>query len=271
MKVEPQLDGSALQSVDCGVASTVEALDHASGGKIVPTTEKVREKMDDHEGGTNPWDWQKGIDGFASRFKAVNLKPPRTLIVNGGSLDELREILFDKQRLVILALNYGVVANQVPRLWSSTSYRGPHAVAGRRGIERRGEDRVLTFDPLADGRRVGGKRMVHGPRGWPWKTIRDACRKLEVDRGNGLVPYFPHQDKWLGLVVWKAVPKNQPDPPDPTPDPPDPPTPNDALYELLDDMEMYLDQIEASMVSLRTLLPPDSDSLEEPKDGLRQP
>ena len=74
IRLEAQLDGSATEGVDCGVASTVMAIDYASGGKIRTTTERVRNKMGTREP-TNPWDWQRAMRGFKDVADARPLKP----------------------------------------------------------------------------------------------------------------------------------------------------------------------------------------------------
>jgi hypothetical protein len=68
LKLERQLDGSASQSVDCGVAACVMALDDASYGLIRPSTEAVRRRMGNDRDATNPDQWKAAIDSYAERF-----------------------------------------------------------------------------------------------------------------------------------------------------------------------------------------------------------
>ena len=290
IRIEPQLDGSKTESVDCGVASTVMAIDYASAGKVRPTTERVRAKMGD-EGPTNPWDWQGAIRAFKDAARKAGLKPLRSTIADGADFDRLETLLFEKKRPVVVALDYGTIARKSPRFWSSTSFEGGHAVLLRVGKERGGTLKVKVFDPLADGRTVGGKKMVNGPRWWEWAVVKEACGNISDAGGS---PIFPKRDRWLGLVVWRSKPIVADEPEEPDVEPPldDPDAePEEAadVFDALADADSDIDDaIDALMAapdakevagalkamrsaraSIGQFLPPDSDSTSDARLGLK--
>ena len=105
LALKPQLDGSATQAVDCGVAACVIALDDASYGLIRPSTERVRRAMGNERKATNPEQWKAAIDTFADRFIKLGLQPPRTSVVRGRGHDELWRLLNERRRRVIAAID----------------------------------------------------------------------------------------------------------------------------------------------------------------------
>src|SRR4029079_2091813 len=123
------------------------------GGRIRPTTERVRARMDTRSP-TNPWDWQRAIRGFRDVARKEGLRPLRSHLANGADFERLHTLLFERRRPVIIALDYGTVADEARRHWSSTTFRGAHAVLLRKGRVRGGTQKVKVFDPLADGRTV---------------------------------------------------------------------------------------------------------------------
>jgi len=287
--LEAQLDGSATEGVDCGVASTVMAIDYATGGKVRTTTERVRNKMGTRAP-TNPWDWQRAMRGFRDVARKQGLRPLRSSIASGADLERLRTILFERKRPVIIALDYGTVADKSRRHWSSTDFRGAHAVMLRKGRERGGRLKVKVFDPLADGRRVGGRKMARGPEWWDWSVVKQAAASLRDSKGQ-LV--FPGRDRWIGLVVWSSVPivKDKPepveDPPldDPDDEPEDADDAVDALADIASDLDDAIEELSAvadrkavanAVKALRSardtiepFLPPGSDSTSDSKAGIR--
>ena len=289
IRLEAQLDGSKTESVDCGVASTVMGIEYTSAGKVRPTTERVRAKMDS-QGPTNPWDWQGAIRSFKEAARKAGLKPLRSSIADGAEFDRLKMLLFDKKRPVIVALDYGTIARRSPRLWSSTSFKDAHAVLLRVGKERGGTLKVKVFDPLADGRTVAGKTMVNGPRWWEWDVVKDALGNVR-DADGSLI--FPKRDRWLGLVLWRSQPIVPDEPEEPDEDPPlddpdaepdEPASAFDALADANSDIEDAIEALETSpntkgiAVALRAIrsaresmgpfFPPDSDSTSKSKVGV---
>jgi len=278
-KPEYQLDDSAQKGTDCGTSSTSMAADRMSQGLIHPTTERVRKLADVPEGPTNPWDWRKALLGLAPNFKARGLKPPRLRLVDGGQLTQLRKQLLDGVG-AIGAINYGVVANRKPRLWSSTSFRGNHAIYMHRArLTPDGRVEVLVYDPLADGRTVGGKKMVKGPKWWPWSLVAAALERVLNKRGKRIYP----DGKWLGLLVWTSakIKKPKPGQPEPPPEPetpeepepdepgdPDDETPQSELEDAISDLEELMEQQQAVVDRMRALLGPDSISTDEPMTGV---
>ena len=100
--LEAQLDGSKTEGIDCGVASTVMAIEYASGGKIRTTTERVRRAMGE-QGPTNPWDWQRAFRAFRVPARKAGLRPLRSTIADGADFARLRTLLFEKRRPVTVA------------------------------------------------------------------------------------------------------------------------------------------------------------------------
>jgi hypothetical protein len=287
--LEAQLDGSRTEGIDCGVASTVMAIDYASGGRIRTTTERVRNRMGTQEP-TNPWDWRRAIQGFREVARKEGLRPLRSTLASGADFERLHTLLFERKRPVIIALDYGTIADESRRYWASTSFRGAHAVLLRKGAERGGRQKVKVFDPLADGRTVGGRRMAKGPNWWDWSVVRQAAANVRDGRGD-LV--FPGRDRWIGLVVWRSQPivKDKPDPVEEPPldddegEPDDPQDAGDALTDVASDLDDAIDELAAAPTSkavnnalkaLRTaretiepFLPPSSDSTSDSAAGLR--
>ena len=205
LKLEPQLDGSASQSVDCGVAACVMALDDASYGLIRPSTEALRKRMGNDRDATNPDQWKAAIDSYADRFASFGLQPPRTSVVRGKGHDELWRLLHDQRRRVIAALHYGTVASEKRSLWASRSFRGNHAVYLRAATIVDRPAKVPAYDPLADGRFKG---CPNGRRLWPFWLVRAATGNVRDGKGRRL---YPGEDRWIGLVVSKARPIGEPD------------------------------------------------------------
>ena len=97
LRLEPQLDSSATEAFDCGVAACVMALDDASYGLIRPSTGAVRKRMRNLREATNPDQWKVAIDAVTgdrvgaslerfrrARFTAVSqraVQPPSTMSV----------------------------------------------------------------------------------------------------------------------------------------------------------------------------------------------
>jgi hypothetical protein len=269
LRLEAQLDGSATEGVDCGVAACVMALDDASYGLIRPSTEALRKRMGNDRDATNPDEWKVAIDSYADRFSALGLQPPKTSVVRGKGHDELWRLLHDKRRRVIVALHYGTVATERRSLWSSRSFRGNHAVYLRAATVVDEATRVPTYDPLADGRFRG---CPNGRRLWPFWLVRAATGNVRDARGRRL---YPGEDRWIGLVVSKARPIGEPDdgvdPGDPdggSPDLPDVTELLDVIADTAGDLEDHVEGLTASLEVLRSYLPVTSQSGSEPADGV---
>jgi hypothetical protein len=268
--LEPQLDGSATQAVDCGVAACVVALDDASYGRIRPSTERVRRAMGNDLDATNPDQWKAAIDAFADRFTSLGLQPPKTRVVRGKGHDELWRLLHDQRRRVIVALDYGTVASEKRTLWASRTFRGNHAVYLRAATTVDEARRVPAYDPLADGRFRG---CPNGRRLWPFWLVRAATGNVRDAKGRRL---YPAEDRWIGLVVSKARPIGEPDkgvdPGDPDDGAPDLPDATELLEVIADsagELEDHIAAMTASLEALRPYLPAASESASEPGDGVR--
>jgi hypothetical protein len=270
LQLEPQLDGSATEGFDCGVAACVMALDDASYGLIRPSTEAVRKRMGNDSDATNADQWKAAIDSFADRFVSLGLQPPRTSVVRGKGHDDLWRLLHDKRRRVIAAIHYGTVASEQRALWASRSFRGNHAVYLRAATVVDEARRVPTYDPLADGRFKG---CPNGRRLWPFWLIRAATGNVRDAKGRRI---YPAEDRWIGLVVSKARPIGEPDagvdPGDPdggTPDLPDAEDLFEVIADAASDLEDHIGALTASLEALRPYLPAASDTASEPGDGVR--
>jgi hypothetical protein len=269
LALEPQLDGSATEGYDCGVAACVIALDDASYGRIRPTTEAVRKRMGNDRDGTNPDQWKVAIDSYADRFMALGLQPPRTSVVRGKGHDELWRLLHDQRRRVMAAIGYGTVAIEKRSLWASRSFRGNHAVYLRAATVVGGTRKVPTYDPLADGRFKG---CPNGRRLWPFWLVKAASGDVRDGKGRRL---YPAEDRWIGLVVSKAGPIGEPDdgvdPGDPdggTPDLPDVTELLEVIADTAGELEDHIASMSSSLDALRPYLPAASRSRSEPGDGV---
>ena len=269
LKLERQLDGSASESFDCGVAACVMALDDASYGLIRPSTEALRKRMGGDRDATNPDQWKAAIDSFSGRFHNHGLQPPRTSVVRGKGHDELWRLLHDQRRRVIAAIGYGTVASEKRSLWASRSFRGNHAVYLRAATFVDGARKVPTYDPLADGRFKG---CPNGRRQWPYWLVRAATGNVSDAKGRRL---YPAEDRWIGLVVSKARPIGEPDdgvdPGDPDGGTPDLPDVEDLLEVIADtagELEDHIAAMGASLETLRPYLPIAKASEAEPADGV---
>jgi hypothetical protein len=270
LRLEPQLDGSATEAFDCGVAACVMALDDVSYGLVRPPSEAVRKRMGNDRDATNPDQWKAAIDGYADRFIALGLQPPRTSIVRGKGHDALWRLLHDRRRRVIAAIDYGTVAGERRALWASRSFRGNHAVYLRAATVVDEARQVPTYDPLADGRFKG---CPNGRRLWPYWLVRAATGNVRDAKGTRI---YPAGDRWIGLVVSKARPIGEPDdgtdPGDPHDGSSDTPDVEDLLEVIADaagDLEEHISDLSASLDALRPYLPTASPSTSEAADGVR--
>jgi hypothetical protein len=264
-KPEFQLDDSALESYDCGPASLSVAVDFMSRGRIHPSTENIRKKIPDHKGGTNPDGWAKALTAFAPGFEREGLTPPKFRQVDSLSHDMLRKQM-DWGRGFVGAYDYGMVKKLSPRLCSSTSFTGLHAMFQMKFRTWDATNQGLVFDPLADGRLAGGyKRVVKGPKWWPWWTIRQAL--------SG----YSGKNEASGIIVWRSD-IITPDTPDPTPpDIEDPTPPDEDQMDSLDKMYGYLSDLEEQYAALgeviedlREAVGPDNDSTSDAESGVRE-
>jgi hypothetical protein len=55
-------------------------------------------------------------------MKREGLRPIPSRLVDCGDLADLHDLLVEKRRGVLLAIDYRTVARLAPRLWSSTSF-----------------------------------------------------------------------------------------------------------------------------------------------------
>jgi hypothetical protein len=262
-KPEFQLDDSKLESYDCGPSSVSVAVDFMSLGRIHPSTENVRNKMQDHDKGTNPEGWVKALEAFGPAFERNGLTPPKFRLVTDLTHDKLKNQM-EWGRGFIGAYDYSKVKKMSPRLWSSTSFLGLHAMFQMKFRTKDGKNQGLVFDPLADGRTIGGKTMVKGPKWWPWWTIRQALAG------------YSGAEEARGVLVWRSElitpttpPPTPPDPEDPTPEPDDPGDSIDKMYSYLSDLEENFAALGETIAELRAYVGPDNDSTSEPADGVK--
>ena len=265
-KLERQLDGSATEAYDCGVAACVMALDDASYGLVRPSTEAVRKRMGNDRDATNPDQWKSAIDSFAERFTALGLQPLKTSVIRGRGHAELWRLLHDKRRRVIAAPHYGTVASEKRSPWSSRSYRGNHAVYLRAATIVDEARKVPAYDPVADGRFRG---CPNGRRQWPFWLVRAATGNVGDGKGRRL---YPGEDRWIGLVVAKARPIGEPDdgvdPDAGTQVPPDVTELLEVIADTAGELEAHIAGLTTSLEALRPYLPVASESESEPVAGV---
>ena len=245
------------------------ALDDASYGLVRPSTEAIRKRMGGDRDATNPDQWKAAIDSYADRFASFGLQPPRTGVVRGQGHDELWRLLHDQRRRVIAALHYGTVASEQRSLWAGRSFRGNHAVYLRAATLVEEARKVPAYDPLADGRFTG---CPNGRRLRPFWLVRAASGNVRDAKGRR--PY-PAEDRWIGLVVSKARPIDEPDdgvdPGDPDggdPDLPDVTELLDVIADTAGELEDHIAAMSASLLALRPYLPAAKASDAEPADGV---
>lgn len=263
-KPEFQLDDSKLEGYDCGPASVCVAVDFMSRGKIHPSTENIRKKMGDHVGGTDPEGWVKALDAFGSAFERSGLTPPRYKQVTGMTHEMLQKQMM-WHRGFIGAYDYGVVADMNKRLWSSTSFRGFHAMFQMKFRAPDDKNQVLVFDPLADGRTIGSKTVAKGPKWWPWWLARQALAG------------YAGVEKASGVIVWRSDIIKPATPPPPPPDenapgiddPDDQMDSLDKMYSYLADLEEQYAALGDVIQDLREAVGPDNDSQSEPAQGVK--
>jgi hypothetical protein len=234
-----------------------------SSGKIHPSTESVRKKMDDWDGGTNSLGWVKALEGFSDAFKRHGLTPPKYKRVVGMSHEMLSKQL-SWGRGFIGAYHYGVVADRNRRLWSSTMFRGYHAMFQMRFRTRTDIDQSLVYDPLADGRTVGGKTMAKGPKWWNWSLVKQSLAG------------YAGPDRASGVIVWRSELLTPTTPPPTPPDENEPGTgneepldPSDQLLSYLSDLEEQYESMGDVIAGLRAAVGPDNDSTAEPTEGVK--
>ena len=135
---------------------------------------------------------------------------------------------------------------------------------GRRGSQ------IPAYDPLADGRFPD---CPNGRRLWPFWLVRAATGNVRDGKGRWL---YPAEDRWIGLVVAKTRPIDEPDDGvdlgDPDSGDPDLPEVTELLEVIADTAGVLEDHIEAmgtSLDGLRPWLPTRSASGGEPADGVR--
>jgi hypothetical protein len=114
VRLVTQLDGSGTASFDCGPATTAMAADRASIGKLRPTIRLVRARMGVPSGPTDPWDWKRALDAFDGAMRREGLRPIPSRLVDGGDQTDLHDLLVEKRRAVLLAIDYGTVARLAP-------------------------------------------------------------------------------------------------------------------------------------------------------------
>lgn len=140
-KHQRQLDGSALQGSDCGPTSLSVAIDRATRGAAVPTTEAIRKLARDHSGGTTPDDWKRACDAMGVRSHRPNSRAQLSSALSG-------------REAVVIAVQYG--RWRAAGLPAYGSFTGWHAMT----ILASGPDHLWLYDPLAPGKVRVSRRAV---------------------------------------------------------------------------------------------------------------
>jgi len=279
LRLERQLDDSKNKGYDCGRAVAVMEVDYASSGRIRPTTEQIGWRMKRRTGPSNDGDREQALESYDKEARRRGLRGLKVRrYAHSQPLPELWKWL-QLGRPVGVAIDYGEVADyknpdyEDKHFWSSKDdgnggFRGYHAVWLRRARVRDGKREVQVFDPLADGRSLGGgRKAVRGPRWWPWELVRDALEGV-WGRGN-----------WRGTVGRRAVLLEDVEPSDPEensePDPLDPPGTEEVLAEALAVLERVAAgqdpelaaQARVAIVAIDAIMPPGT-STTEPTSGV---
>jgi hypothetical protein len=206
--VVPQIDGSLRAGYNCGPAVGATEVRHGSCGRQRPTPTQVRERM--RKPSPANGDWSTNSEDRARAVRSYGL---RCEVRRGRPMSELAALL-DAGQPVGVTIDLGVVAERMPALWSSATWRKGHIVWLRR--RRRKPDgnghEVRVLDPLADGRALGGGRKAAlGPQWWPWWLVVAA---IEGTWGRG---------RWGGTVTYRKAEVQEPAPPPPAQKAPQPP------------------------------------------------
>jgi hypothetical protein len=208
--VVPQIDGSLRAGYNCGPAVGATEVRHGSCGRQRPTPTQVRERM--RKPSPANGDWSTNSEDRARAVRSYGL---RCEVRRGRPMSELAALL-DAGQPVGVTIDLGVVAERLPALWSSATWRKGHIVWLRR--RRRKPDgnghEVRVLDPLADGRALGGGRKAAlGPQWWPWWLVVAA---IEGTWGRG---------RWGGTLTYRTAEDQEPSPVDKPPQPPAQPEP----------------------------------------------
>ena len=270
LKLEPQLDGSASQGVDCGVAACVMALDDASYGLVRPSTEAIRKRMGNDRDATNPVEWKAAINSYADRFASLGLQPPRTSVVarattnSGGSCT------------TSVAASSPPSTTAPSRTRSARSGRAaataatmPSTSAQQAAMSTDGARKVPVYDPLADGRFPG---CPNGRRPWPFWLVRAATGNVRDAKDSGASTPPPTAGSVSSSP--RPGPSASPgavstgDPEGGSPDLPDVTELLDVIADTAGGIEEHIAAMSASLDALRPWLPATKESEAEPVAGV---
>lgn len=164
-----QLDGSPFAGANCGPASVASALRWSTRHVLHPTPSLVRERLGDHDGGTQPKDLQTAWASFADGAQRRGYRLPKMRYRPAGEFSALLDLLWRGDAAVV-----AVMYDKVPDdLSGDPAYAGGHSVFVESITQKNGIARVRVFDPLCDGRRQGIPGP--GPVLWPVSVLRNAC------------------------------------------------------------------------------------------------
>jgi len=231
---------------DCGVVTTIFAIDYASGGHIRPTPAEIRKRMGIPSGPTKLSDQAAAMATYAKEAKKLGLRPLTMEKLLARPWKEVREAIATGD-WVNVQLDYAVVDTAIPALSGQKGYEGHHSVSVHGVRERDGRTEVRVFDPLANGRFPD---IPRGPQWWPLAVVRDAAMSFAAEAGPGLAS---------AGVVKRSEPLEGPGvvPADVGG------TPTAKLREQLEAAEDRIDELEDLIGVLRTALATSSDLVQE--------
>lgn len=171
-KHQPQLSGAATQAYDCGTRSLSMVIDWATRGKVRPSVKSLRRRMGlppTKPQSTNPLQWDAAVQSFDTPGE---LKGAYEMLagspVTAGDWDDIVSHLED-DKMVIVAVDYGVLRRLAPRKVGSKTFSGFHAIPLKKIYDN---DSTMDYDPLFDGRAPG---IPSGPVRMPLEKLRKAA------------------------------------------------------------------------------------------------
>lgn len=224
-ELQPQLTGIPTEAADCGVRSVSMVIDWATRGQKVPSVKAIRKRMGLSPiaaKATNPLDWDKAIKSYdtpaelAGKYERLTGTP-----ILAGQWETIVDHL-DDGKMVILAVDYGVLRRIARRKTGSPSFSGLHAIPFK-GKDTKG--RTIDYDPLFDGRYQG---CPDGPVKIPLSKVREASEAVGKSLVNRPVVYGYLMDRATKLGDGVVIPE-----------PEDPVT----LTSILADLRELLDEV----------------------------
>jgi hypothetical protein len=245
-KHQIQLNGSATASDDCWVRAVSMGVDFATYGSTVPTVQHIRNRAGVQSGAGNTADQKKASESYNTPDETGDREPVAfdRHVADAWQPEGLPvDAMKNKNKMVVLSIDYGVVNEKKPNLSGDRNFNGGHSVifGNTRTNGETGNLEVKCFDSLYDGRR---SEIPNGPQWWPMWLAKEAAAGFA---GNG---------KWTGGIMptsWLL--DDDPDEPEPEPEPDREAQMEQALYEERAALVQFVKDAEARIAYVDTLLP----------------